>query len=400
MRSWPVVRLIAARELRTRARTRAFLIGTLIILGVALAVAIVPSVVNDDSRPTYDVGLVGGVDAAAIRAGARAADVGVRTRSIPDAAAATAALRDGSIDLAVSGGTLEVHRPLSDASSGLSRLAATVSALLGQRRAVAAAGLDPAQIREVLGARPLPVRAVAPPETSREGRSLAFAGLLLLYIALLTYGSWVLNGIIEEKSSRVVEVLLSAVRPTQLLTGKTLGIGLLGLAQLAVVGVPAAVVAVSLGTAELPEASVGGVAAIVLWFVLGFAFYCVAFAAAGSLVSRQEDAQSAAGPLTVLVLVAFFAAISALDDPSSRLAHVLSFVPPTAPLVMLVRTAQGAVGAGELVASLVVMAVSTALLMWAAAQVYTGAILRTGPRMKVAQAWRAARDETRAADAR
>jgi ABC-2 type transport system permease protein len=400
MSSWPIVRLIAARELRARARTRAFLIGTLILLGVALAVAIVPSIVNDDSRPTYDVGLIGGGEASAIQAGARAADVDVRTRSILDAAAATAALRDGSIDLAVGDGTLEVHRPLSDASSGLSRLAATVSALLGQRQAVAAAGLDPAQIRRVLGARPLAVHAVDPPATSKEGRSLAFAGLLLLYIALLSYGSWVLNGVVEEKSSRVVEVLLSAVRPTQLLTGKTLGIGVLGLVQLAVVGIPAAIVAVSLGTAELPKASVGGVAAIVLWFVLGFAFYCVAFAAAGSLVSRQEDAQSAAGPLTLMVLVAFFAALSALNDPSSGLAHVLSFVPPTAPLVMLVRTAQGAVGAGELIASLVVMALATALLMRGAAQVYTGAILRTGPRMKIAQAWRAARDETRAADAR
>ena len=241
------------------------------------------------------------------------------------------------------------------------------------------------------------MRAVDPAETGTEGRPLAYAGLLLLYIALLNYGSWVAIGVVQEKASRVIEVVLSAVRPRELLTGKALGIGLLGLAQMTVVAVPAAIVAVAVGSADLPAASVGGVVSIVLWFALGFAFYCLAYAAVGSLASRTEDAQTAMAPLTIVVLAAFFAAISALSSPESTLAHVLSFVPPTAPLVMLVRTVEGTVGAAELVAALTVMALGIVVTARIAGRIYAGAILATGPRLRLRQAWRSAGEELPAA---
>jgi len=387
--------LIARRELQERGRSKAFLIATAILLCGALAAAIVPALISDSGRSTYDVGIVSPrqeVDRQ-VAVAASAAGVGARARSLPDRAAARSALRDERVDVAVIGGTeVLLRRPLEDDSSGLGRLSANLAVILGLSDRLARAGVDPAGAADALAGRPVPVRSVEPANDGDDGVTLAFAGLILLYAAILGYGSWVLNGVIEEKSSRVVEVLLASVRPSELLAGKTLGIGLLGLGQLTAVAVPAAIVAVLAGSADLPAASVGGVAAIVLWFALGFAFYCLAYAAAGALTSRQEDAQAASGPLTLAVLVAFFASMAALSEPDSALAHVLSFVPFTAPMVMLVRTVQGEVGAGEIVAALAVMALATLALWWIASRVYAGAILSSGPRLRLRQALRAARE--------
>lgn len=115
---------------------------------------------------------------------------------------------------------------------------------------------------------------------------MLIVGVILLYLALLTFGVAVTTGVIEEKTSRVVEVLLSAIRPHHLLAGKVLGIGILGLAQLVMVATPALVVAAGTGT-DLPSGSALTVASLVLWFVLGYALYSCAYAAAGSLVSRM-----------------------------------------------------------------------------------------------------------------
>jgi ABC-2 type transport system permease protein len=389
-----VTRLVAMREIRERGRSRAFLISTLVVLAGVLTAAILPAVLSsDDTRPTYDVAVVASaVGPRPLAAAAAAAGVDVRTRTVGDAPAARAAVRNGTADLAVVGDReILLERPVADSPQALVRLAGAVSQTVPLAAALRGAGLDPAAAARVTGAPPLPVRALEPSQTSHDDRiALAWIGVLLLYVALLTYGAAVLNGVVEEKTSRVVEVLLSAVRPVELLTGKTTGIALLGLAQLVIVGVPSAIVAVALGSVDLPSGSVGAVAGIVLWFALGFAFYCVAYAAVGSLVSRQEDAQAAAAPLTLVVVSAFLVTIPAISEPNSTLAQVLSFVPFTAPLTMIARVAQG-VSPGVFAAAAGAMLVAVVLMTWAAARIYTYGILRTGPRVSLRQAWRGVR---------
>ena len=130
-------------------------------------------------------------------------------------------------------------------------------------------------------------------------------------MAIVFYGGFVLIGVVEEKSSRVVEVLLSRLRPTELLAGKILGIGLVGLAQFALVAA-SALVALALSENTLaPETTPSTIGWVVFWFVLGYAFYSVLYATAGSLVSRQEEAQSIQFPITAVLLIAYF---FALDD--------------------------------------------------------------------------------------
>ena len=176
---------------------------------------------------------------------------------------------------------------------------------------------------------------------------IAYAGLLLMYIAILSYGSWTLTGVTEEKNNRVVEVLLATLRPWQLLGGKVLGIGILAIGQFVLtIGFAFALVNLT-DVLDIPPASARRPALPGLWFILGFAVYSVSYAAAGSLASRPEDAQSAAFPMTMLAVAGFFVSINSLDDPTSMLARVTSFIPFTAPFVVPIRRSLDGIGTGR-----------------------------------------------------
>ena len=139
------------------------------------------------------------------------------------------------------------------------------------------------------------------------GTLVAMIGSSLLVTSLAVYGQWVITGVLEEKNSRVVELILSTVRPSQLLAGKVIGIGLLGLGQLALVaGLGAALLAA--GVFDAPAGLGGSVALVVPWFALGFALYAAAYAAAGALASRQQSADTAGQPVTYTLLAVYLAA--------------------------------------------------------------------------------------------
>jgi ABC-2 type transport system permease protein len=199
---------------------------------------------------------------------------------------------------------------------------------------------------------------------------------------LLTYGGWVGMGVLEEKSSRVVEVVLSAVRPAELLAGKVVGIGVLGLAQLALVGGVGLLSAVLAGS-DAPPSAPGAVGLVLLWFVLGFAFYSCAFAVAGSAASRQEDAQSVMGPLYVLLVVSYLVAQAAQTDPDSALARVSSFVPALAPLTAPSRVLLRHAPLSEVLASVALTVIGTLVLVRLAGRLYGGAVLRFGPKLRL-----------------
>ena len=136
-------------------------------------------------------------------------------------------------------------------------------------------------------------------------------------MSLAVYGQWVVTGVVEEKNNRVVELILSTVRPRHLLAGKVIGIGLLGLAQLALIaGLAAALLAA--GVFDAPAALGGSVALVIPWFALGFALYAVAYAAAGALASSQQNAETAGQPVTYTLLAAYFAGYVALSSRRER----------------------------------------------------------------------------------
>jgi ABC-2 type transport system permease protein len=222
---------------------------------------------------------------------------------------------------------------------------------------------------------------VTPTPTRESERATALFGNILLYLFLSLYGTWILMGVIEEKTSRVVEVLLSTLRPRQLLAGKVLGIGTVALIQGVLIIVTALVCAAATGSNYLRGTNVSLLAQTFMWFLLGFAFYAMLYGTAGSLVSRQSEAQNAAFPVTVPLLVAYLFSFTVLPANHGNIfLTVLSFLPPTAPIAMPVRVAVGGAGLLDVAISAALMIVAIVWLARVAGTVYSRAILRSGKR--------------------
>jgi ABC-2 type transport system permease protein len=271
----------------------------------------------------------------------------------------------------------------------------TVQAVLVDERTLVVRHAADPQLRAVVqtalaGALPqVEVSRLQGPGRSNDALRVAIGAVILLYLALVTSGTWVASGIVEEKSSRVVEVVLSAIRPGELLAGKVLGIGAVALAQVAAATASAAATRVVLHSLSLPDNFAAAAAGVLGWFVLGYALYASAYAAAASLVSRQEDAPAVTTPLTLVMAAAFLVAMTSAQHPNSLLVHVLSLVPLFAPLLMPLRIASGAVDAWEIAVAVVLTLACIAATAWLAARIYAATVLRGGARLPLRSALRA-----------
>ena len=200
-----------------------------------------------------------------------------------------------------------------------------------------------------------------------------------------------LTGVIEEKQSRVVEVVLSTVRPRDLLMGKVLGIGVLGLVQLVVFVAAALAAAVLTDRFTLPATTPGAVVMLAIWFILGYALYSTALGFLGALASRIEEASNASTPVTMIAMISYFVAIFAvINDPSGPVARIATFFPPSAPFVVPLRAAFDAIEPVEMVLAIAVTVVAIWVLFSIGARVYAGAVLQTAGRTKLRDAWRSA----------
>jgi ABC-2 type transport system permease protein len=206
----------------------------------------------------------------------------------------------------------------------------------------------------------------------------------LLYLALLLYGSMVAQGVVEEKSSRVVELLLATVRPWQLLSGKVLGLGLVGLIQLFAVGMVGLLLAILTQVVTLTGAAAGTLAWGLLWYLLGYLLYATVFAAVGSLVSRQEDVQSVLMPITMVLVMAFVLGFAVLTrSPTGPTATVLSLLPPLSPILMPGRIALAAVPPWQVALAIALTVATVALLARVGGVVYRNSVLHMGPRLRL-----------------
>jgi ABC-2 type transport system permease protein len=185
--------------------------------------------------------------------------------------------------------------------------------------------------------------------------------------------------------------VLATIRPSHLLAGKVIGLGLLGLANLVLTGVVGLAVAEATGALDVDGEILSAVALALAWFVVGYAFYACAFACAGALVPRQEELQSTMTPLSLMLLVSLFLGFAVQSDPDGTLARVLAFVPTTAPITMPPRIVAGDASTLEIVGSFLVTIAGAVALIPLAGRIYAGGVLRTGSALKLREAWRAAR---------
>ena len=370
------IALIAWREIRERTRSKAFLASTLVLLALVGGSAVLGRMF--DPTTTYRVAVTEpappGLGAALQRAAGPFDDAKVQLRVVASPAAGRQALEAEEVDALL---LLSQDRLVFRADVDAKAAAVADAAVRAQRR-----HLPPAP--------ELTITTLHPPdeETTDAAILVAYVGSLLLLTSLAFYGQWVVTGVVEEKNNRVVELILSTVRPRHLLAGKVIGIGLLGFAQLALVAGLAAALLVS-GVFDAPAELGGDVALVIPWFALGFALYAVAYAAAGALASRQQNADTAGQPVTYTLLGVYFAGYVALSSaPDGLLAHALTVFPVSAPLVLPARSALVGVPLWEHALALVLVLASIYALVRFAGRVYAQGLLHGGSRLGVRAAWR------------
>lgn len=381
--------LVARRELRERIRSRSLWGGTAVMLLVVVGAIVVPAL-TDSGTVTRDVGFTGTVPEdlpRVLRGQGDAVDVKVDVRHYDDEVVGEEAVRDGDVDVLVHDGRRLAWRGEPD-----ERLRALVTGaiqLVAMERRAAAVGISPGALAALSA--PVPVEneelAVAAGRSPDDETAASVMSLLLL-AALATYGQLVLTGVVQEKSSRVVEVLLARMPARNLLAGKVAGIGLLGFAQFALAAVAALAATLAVDSVDVPAVSAEVLAWVVAWFVLGYVMYAMAYGAFGSLASRTEDASSIAAPATAVLIVSYWASFVAVStDPESGWSQLFSLFPATAPFAMPGRIALGAAAWWELLVAVALTLGAVAGLVALAGRVYTGAILHGGVTVRLRDAW-------------
>ena len=384
---WQSVRLVARREVVERSREKSFLVSTGLTLLIVLGVVLVPPALGLGDPPTYRVAFAADAQdtASAAREVARQLDVDLEVVEA-EARSARTRVADGDLDAYLDPGRIVVAEEL---EPELEQVLQGASRQVRGTRALTDAGLDPGAVARAQQVPALPVDPVDPPDPDADTRrDIVSIGTFVLYGQLLGYGFWVATGIVEEKSSRVVEVLLATVRPRALLAGKVLGIGLLALAQLLLIAVLGVGASAASGVLDIGASAVEPVLLLLGWFVLGFAFYACLFAAGAARVSRQEDLQSVTTPGIMLVLVSFFASFYVSDSPDSTAGRVLGVLPPFSALVAPVRAAGGSAAWWEAPLAVALMLLAIAGLVVLAARVYEGSVLRMGGTVGLREALR------------
>lgn len=388
------VLLIVRREFLTRARSRFFIVGTVLLMALMAGYIVVQALFISKAVTTVKVGFAGSAQVLAqpLKAAASSTKFKVETSTWSNAADGLEQVKAGKLDAMVTG---DAGAPNVAVMNDLDpTVAGTLDALakdVAFRRALTASGVDPTTIEAQLVSAGIHLQVLDPNAKVRTERQVV--GLfvaVLLYVALLLYGQLVAAGVVEEKANRIVEILLSTVRARQLLFGKVIGIGLLGLVQLVLVGAAAMVAILKTQVISVPSVGVVSVLGGLLWFVLGFVFFALIFAAAGSMVSRQEDLGAVTTPVTLLVVSTYLAFFWVIANPTNPLAVALSLLPPFAPVLMSSRIATGDAAVWQVVVAVVFMLAAIVGVNWLAARIYVNSVLRVGSRVAWRQAWRGA----------
>jgi ABC-2 type transport system permease protein len=245
------------------------------------------------------------------------------------------------------------------------------------------AGLAPDEVTEVLS--------VQPPEQVPVGRvddadraGVGFGVGIVLYLALTFAGSAIANTVAMEKSTRISEVLLAVLRPSQILVGTVTAVGLATLAQLLVLVTPLAIAVRVTDSLGLPAVATGDLALAVVWFVLGFSLFAFLFAASGALVDKITEANMAVLPVTLVLVVGYMLGVTVVaNDPGNPWSTAISLFPVSAPMAMPIRWASGEVPLYQLLVAMVLTAGTAVLLVLAASSVYRRALLITGRRVRL-----------------
>lgn len=417
----PNAAIIARREYRDRIRGPLFLASTVILMLLALVVTMAPIAIRYFDRQTVTHIAVVSTDPDLARRTAATADglfnvtdptAGVPAQKAyavevsPDPSAAERTLQRGLVgavmivERASNGGLDVVFRTNGQPDIGHLQTYQLVTFSLGildwnDRRPKDAQSepfVQPTFDVKALNVAVDSGRSLDAQETASRG-FLGIVFVVFLFMTVVIYGMWVATGVAAEKSSRVMELMISAASPQQMLTGKVVGIGAAGLTQYVAIAVPALVllafedrIALAiLGPNGASGTSLVGLtpvllAAYGLFFLLGFSLFALIYAAMGSFVSRPDDLQTLSLPLSLLAVVGYLSAIGALSGGAGTWITIASYLPPFSPFVMLARLMVAAVQPWELALSIGLLVVAIALVAVVATRMYAAGVVLYGQR--------------------
>ncbi|MHA6780114.1 ABC transporter permease [Pseudonocardia saturnea] len=375
------VLLVARREFTTQVRSRSFVIGLLVTLLLFGGIGLLGSFISSQSsNPSLGVTPETTALQPALQEAARTQGLDLRIEQVEDRAGRAQVDADelDALLTGSAGGYELLGRDTVD--SALQAVVGTAVQQQALSSALADTGVDPAQLAQ---RSQVAVDTLVPVDPNQgEQLALAIIGTVLLFISLSGYGQLVATGVVEEKQSRVVELLLATIKPWQLLAGKVLGLGAVGLLQLVILGVIGTVAAAAGGLLTVPGAAAGMFAMVVVWYLLGFFLFAALYAAIGSTVSRQEELNSVVTPLIFVLLIPFILVVNLLpNDPRNEIAAVLSFVPFFSQTIMPARYALGVAPLWEVAVSALIALVAVVIVVRLAGRVYANSILRTGARV-------------------
>jgi ABC-2 type transport system permease protein len=420
---------VARREYLQRVRSRAFMVVTIGLVIVGLLIAMSPvllRVIGGDKPKSVAVSMPADMPsqtssqltaALNVGAGAGQGDASQRftLRPTDNPTAARASVEEGDLDgllviTRAATGDLQFEYVSNDgaASSTVATVHQAASSLAIADR-LERAGVA-AQDRGAIFA-PVAFATQSPnPDAPTQGADfgarylVAFFFVILNFAAIMNYGNWVAGSVAEEKSSRVMELLITAATPRQLLTGKLLGTCAAALTQYGALVVAVGVGFLLQGVAATALLGAGGgldlsvpgltlsvVLVSLLFFVGGFVLYSTLYAAAGSMVSRQEDVQQAGAPLMIAAMAGYFVSFAALNAPDAGWVQIASWVPFVSPYLVAIRAAFGTIAPWEVPVIAVVLLVTIAGAVWLAARIYSAGVLLYGQRLGIREVLKAAR---------
>ena len=387
--------LVAGRELQAHLMKKSTIILTLVLLAAAIGGIIGVKLYTSGQDKAYRLGLKGietsqatGLDKVVASNGEAIELVDVSDHEAKEVLADDAPEGTPHVDMVldVSGSapTITVEEK-ADETVVSGATAFLQQSALGQQ--IASLGGDPAQVATQLSdAKPEVTVLHAPKRDATDFRqryTVLMAMDVLLLFAIMGGGQFIAQGVVEEKSSRIVEILLACMRPSSLLAGKILGIGVASVMTTGLVAVAGVITAKATGV--MPDTNLnldGALAAMLVWMIVGYAIFAVAYGAAASLVSRQEDVNSVSMPLLLLAMVPYMLSFTmATGDPNSTIFRILSYLPPFAPFMMPARLVLGVSSWAEQLIALGIALVFLPLLVRGAAAIYTRAVTRTGARV-------------------
>ncbi|MBP6846726.1 MAG: ABC transporter permease [Kofleriaceae bacterium] len=405
--------VIARREFLERVRSPWFIVVTLLGPVLMVATIVLPALIGRtvdnsarvqvvDRSPTHQVGPAVVVALGVLKWKAELApapddEIALRKRVADDQI-------DGFLVIppeAPAGGTVTYQGRNAANAMAMAILAQVVTQVTQALRA-RAAGVPDDQLASVLA--PVPFAATQP--TGEAGGSsgmavmiVGYAAMLILYMAIILYAVNVLRSVVQEKTNRVVEIMVAAAKPRALMLGKILGVGAVGLVQVAVwVGMAMlsmkyrgellGVFGVEAGNWNVPSLRAIDVAVVLVYFVLGYFFYAAMYAAVGAMVSSDQEAQQVQTPVAMLLVVPVLCVQLVASAPRSGAARALTLVPFSSPVLMPMRWLLGGASIGELLLSMAILVASTVVVARVAAKIYRVGILMYGKRPSMRELWR------------